>query len=222
MERGGVGVRAVVRSRTGDALPVPEGRRRKLAGGKCAASARRPRKHRKESPCPSGASQKKGRGFRDTAAVLRSPHWFPTPGEATNRQRGARCKGACEVSPMPRWGMARMAAQPGAASAGAALPPANFLRRPSGTGNRALRGGSRRGRFQAGACVRGRVTDARSASLPDCGRAALLRGPDLSPSARVGMVAPSVACGRVGGGERLRTRAARPYRIVVGPRCAWP
>ena len=118
----------------------PGGTPQEISRGQVRASARSPRKHRKESPCPSGASQKKGRGLRDSAAVSRSPHWFPTHGEAPNRQRAARCNGAREVSPMPRWGMARMTAQPGAASAGAALPPANFLRRPSGTGNRALRG----------------------------------------------------------------------------------
>ena len=36
---------------------------------------------------------------------------------------------------MPRRGMARWVWQPGAASAGAGLPPANFLRCPSGTGS---------------------------------------------------------------------------------------
>ena len=43
-----------------------------------------------------------------------------------------------KTSPMPRWGMARFAALPGVAPAAAGLPPANFLRRPSGTKSRAL------------------------------------------------------------------------------------
>ena len=43
-----------------------------------------------------------------------------------------------KTSSMPRWGMARSAGQPGAAPAGAGLPPANFLRGPSGTKSKAL------------------------------------------------------------------------------------
>ena len=39
---------------------------------------------------------------------------------------------------MPRWGMARSAAQPGAAPAARACPPANLLRSPSGTKSGAL------------------------------------------------------------------------------------
>ncbi len=44
---------------------------------------------------------------------------------------------ARKTSSMPRWGMARLAWQPGAAPAGADLPPANFPRRPSGTKSQA-------------------------------------------------------------------------------------
>ncbi len=95
-------------------LYVPEGRRRKLAGGKPAPRARPPVAP-PNRPCPSGASNKFFGGVLPAAfppTLVASGHFLRCPvGAQSDATR-----------------------YPGAASAGADLPPANFLRRPSGTG----------------------------------------------------------------------------------------
>ena len=113
------------------ALPVPEGRRRKLAGGKPAAGAapgsdgemlRAPAGHRRNRP----PTETLGGGSRGGGCV--------TPFFGRRAVRGTpRSKCPREISSMPRWGTSDSARSPGAASAGADLPPANVLRRPSGT-----------------------------------------------------------------------------------------
>ncbi len=62
----------------------------------------------------------------------------PRPARGDEWWRNAAGPTMPKISPMPRWGMARSAAQPGAAPAVAGLPPANFLRRPSGTRSHAV------------------------------------------------------------------------------------
>ena len=61
------------------------------------------------------------------------------PGRGDERWPRRCGTAAPKISPMPRWGMARSAWQPGAAPAGAGLPPANLLWRPSGTSSRRRR-----------------------------------------------------------------------------------
>ena len=99
-------------------VPVPEGRRRRLAGGKSARADAAP-------------------GNRATWLGAPTGHRRKWP-EATRGGGNAAGRPPPKTSSMPRWGMARSVAQPGAASAGADLPPANFLRRPSGTKSQAL------------------------------------------------------------------------------------
>ena len=103
----------------GRPVPVPEGRRRRLAGGKSAADAapgsgdewlRAPAGHRRNGP-----------GCRTIAVGPTCPPRRTAP----------------KASPMPRWGRSRWPRQPGAAPAGAGLPPANFRRCPSGTRSQA-------------------------------------------------------------------------------------
>ena len=100
-------------SHTKKRLLVPEGRRRKLAGGKPARAGAAP-----------GCSAERAmpqRGIEEVLGCVR-PAGFPpalvAPGLFLRCPAGARSQAA------PR---------PGAASAAAALPPANLLRRPSGT-----------------------------------------------------------------------------------------
>ena len=83
-------------------VPVPEGRRRRLAGGKSAPADAAP-------------------GNR--AAWLRAPtgHRRKWP-EATSGGGNAAGRTPPKNSSMPRWGMARSAAQPGAAPAARACP----------------------------------------------------------------------------------------------------
>ena len=111
----------------GRPVPVPEGLRRRLAGGKSAADAA-PGSGDERLRAPAG-HRRNGPGCR-TIAV----------GPICLRRRTAP-----KASPMPRWGMSRLR-QPGAAPADAGLPPAKFLRRPSGTRSQAataiLRGGT--------------------------------------------------------------------------------
>ena len=94
-------------------VPVPEGRRRRLAGGKSA---------------PADAAPGNG------TELLRAPtgHRRKWPAAMRGGGNGAP-KTPPKTSLMPRWGMAHSAAQPGAAPAGAGLPPATLLRCPSGT-----------------------------------------------------------------------------------------
>ena len=113
--KGGIGVG---RSRTrGRPVPVPEGRRRKLAGGKSAPADAAPGNRAGWLHAPAGHRRK-----------------WP---EATSGGGHAAGYTLPKISSMPRWGMVRSAVQPGAAPAGAGLPPANFLRSPSGTKSRA-------------------------------------------------------------------------------------
>ena len=106
-------------------LFVPEGRRRKLAGG-ARASGRGPRGPRRTGHAPAGHrrsfSRRPSHSVSATARHLGqvgSPAIGRCPGPFLRCPAGAR-------SHSPRF--------PGAASAGADLPPANLLRRPSGTG----------------------------------------------------------------------------------------
>ena len=88
--------------RTDTPGPVPEGRRRRLAGGKSAPADAAP-------------------GYR--AASLRAPtgHRRKWP-EATAGRGNAAVQATPKTSSMPRWGMDRSAAQPGAAPAERACP----------------------------------------------------------------------------------------------------
>ena len=99
----------------------PGGTPEEISRGQVRGSGRRPRKRSRESRCPGGASKKKARSD-----------------ECWGKSCGAD---AAKTSSMPRWGVARSAVQPGAAPARAGLPPAKFLRRPSGTRRRFLAGG---------------------------------------------------------------------------------
>ena len=74
------------------------------------------------------------------------------------------------TSSMPRWGMARSAWQPGAAPAAADLPPANLLRRPSGTG-------TGRSRTREGARISKRPGSDDAAATGDRSRSALVVAP---------------------------------------------
>ena len=119
-------------SNVGTRFSVPEGRRRRLAGGKpaaagaapgCHAAAAMPRRGIGEavgvaslaaSPRSVAASRRSGRGCRAKAAAVGGRH--PV--------RFLRCPSGAWINSSRR---------PGAASAGADLPPANILWRPSGT-----------------------------------------------------------------------------------------
>ena len=108
----------------------PGGTPEEISRGQVRASGRRPRKLCGMAPCPSGAS-KKWRGTLGNRGGADRPEATSDGGDAAGRPTP-------KTSPLPRWGMARSAWPPGAAPAGAGLPPANFLRRPSGTKSRAL------------------------------------------------------------------------------------
>ena len=107
------------------AVPVPEGRRRRLAGGKSAPADAAPRKLGRMALCPSGASKK--------WSGMLAGHGLPNRPDATSSGGNDPVRPTPETSPMPRRGMPCSAGQPGAAPAAAGLPPANFLRCPSGT-----------------------------------------------------------------------------------------
>ncbi len=107
----------------------PGGTPEEISRGQVRARGRRPRNPCRGSPCPSGASKK----WRE---MLADP-WRPALSGATSGDGDAAGRATPKTSPMPRWGMARSAWEPGAAPAGTGLPPANFLRRPSGAKDQA-------------------------------------------------------------------------------------
>ena len=114
----------------GRAVPVPEGRRRRLAGGKSAAADAAPGKRAEWLGAPAGHRRK-------WSAML-DDHWGSDRPEATSGGGEAAGRPTPKISSMPRWGMPCSARQqPGAAPAGAGLPPANFLLGPSGTKSQA-------------------------------------------------------------------------------------
>ena len=112
----------------GRPVPVPEGCRRRLAGGKSAPADAAPGKRWEWLRAPAG-HRRNGQRCGVIAGDLictRRQVVEETAGWATTKN-----------SPMPRWGMPHWTWQPGAAPAVAGLPPANFLRCPSGTKHQA-------------------------------------------------------------------------------------
>ena len=110
-----------------DAWPlVPEGHRRKLAGGK---------------PAPAGAAPGCKRGKGHAPAGHRRSFWHRPRRSVSATTRRLGPVGPPVIGPhpgpflrCPAGARSHAARFPGAASAGADLPPANLLRRPSGTG----------------------------------------------------------------------------------------
>ena len=107
----------------------PGGTPEEISRGQVRPCGRRPRKPCRAAPRPSGASKK--------WPVMPNDHQRPGLLEAKGGGGDGVVLATPKTSPMPRWGMARSAWQLGAAPAGAGLPPANFLRRPSGTKSQA-------------------------------------------------------------------------------------
>ena len=103
----------------------PGGTPEEISRGQVRARGRRPRKPCRVASCPSGASKK--------WPGMRADHWWSDRPEATRGGGDAAGRATPTTSPMPRWGRTGSAWQPGAAPADAGLPPANFLRCPSGT-----------------------------------------------------------------------------------------
>ena len=116
-------------------LFVPEGRRRRLAGGKPAPAGAAPGCHAERAMPPRGIGEVSG-----VASLPASP-----PPAVAPRRSGSQCRipaaPASDQHPGPFLRCpagARSSSPwiPGAASAAADLPPANTLRRPSGTETR--------------------------------------------------------------------------------------
>ena len=98
----------------------PGGTPTEISRGQVRASGRSPRKPCEVSPCPGGASKKNTRNLI----------WY----RGGDQRDVFVPRGAKSFSDAPQ-GHARSNPPPGAAPAGADLPPANLLRRPSGTKN---------------------------------------------------------------------------------------
>ena len=159
---------------TGERSLVPEGHQRKLAGGKSAPAEAAPGDVA-EMPMPrSGIEEifrlpssrrvckwvtyKRRRGAK-SHSLLSNYRNLLSPATPAPDRRSSR------LSPMPLRGMVLAHRQPGAAFAGANLPPANFRRRPSGTGS----GKSSRRRAMPDATARSHkrlVTACRSSRRP--------------------------------------------------------
>ena len=108
-------------------VPVPEGRRRRLAGGKSAPADAAPGNGAENRGAPAGP-RRKGPGREPiTAAAICSRRRvvaeLPLPGNSS----------------MPRWGMVRSAAHPGAAPAARACPRLISCGVPPGRGAEASR-----------------------------------------------------------------------------------
>ncbi len=107
-------------------LFVPEGRRRKLAGGKPAPAGAAPGRHAERAMPQRGIGEVFGVARPPSVAVTtRRLGQIGVPAIGEHPGPFLRCPAGARSHP---------ARFPGAASAGAYLPPANLLRRPSGTG----------------------------------------------------------------------------------------
>ena len=106
-------------------LFVPEGHRRKLAGGKPAPADAAPGCHTQRAMPRRGIGEVFGVGRRAVSATARRLRQVGPPMIGQHPGPFLRC---------PAGARSHSARFPGAASAGADLPPANLLRRPSGTG----------------------------------------------------------------------------------------
>ena len=116
----------------GDRLLVPEGHRRKLAGGKTAPAGAAPGWRTKR------AMPQRGIGEVFRAACSQIPGQSLLASRRTGNQHPAPIIARPQpesrpISSMPRGARSHSPRVPGAASAAADLPPANLLRRPSGT-----------------------------------------------------------------------------------------